>query len=58
MRAFLFTTALVVGLGASPSFAQNQGGLVNVVIDDVTILERVGVGGSNPIARSKFSKPQ
>lgn len=37
-------SALFIGAVASPAQAQNQDGLVNVAIGDVTILEDVNIG--------------
>jgi hypothetical protein len=41
--------ALTVG-AAAPSFAQDQDGLVNVVVGDVTILEDVNIGVAAQVA--------
>jgi hypothetical protein len=43
-------SVLFVGALAAPAHAQNQDGLVNVVIGDVTILEDVRVGVAAAIA--------
>ena len=37
MKHVLVAFALSMGLAGVPAFAQNQGGLVNVVIDDINV---------------------
>jgi hypothetical protein len=50
VAVFFVTALLATGVGAPAALAQNQDGLVNVVIGDVTILENVDIGVAAQLA--------
>ena len=56
MRKFLIAAAAVAAAASTPAFAQAQGGLVNVSIGDVTILDNF-LNGSQVAALNNISVP-
>jgi hypothetical protein len=51
LAALVGAVTMAIGLGAAPAAsAQQQTGLVNVIVGDVTILEEVGIGVAANVA--------